>query len=279
MKRKLLRLVLSLIKIAIVVMVLLVVLLFFFQSHLIYHPQPYRPDYKRLLPPRASEIEYNTACGRQVAFYVPPRSSDSPTTIPQRLWVAFGGNGSLALFWSDTVQQSPDPDAAFLLVDYPGYGKCSGSASPQSIEESSEAALCALSTHLQCEPAALDADINVLGHSLGAAAALQFAVHHPIKRAVLVAPFTTMRNMAKHVVGSALSVVLRHNYDNVARLQELAAREHPPEIIILHGDADPIIPVQMSRDLAAAFPRMIELHEITGADHVTVLDHVEQFLD
>jgi pimeloyl-ACP methyl ester carboxylesterase len=269
---------LSLLKIGGTVLVACVALLWFFQTKLIYHPQPYRPDYKRLLPARGQEIEYQTGCGRQTAFYIPPRAAEDPTTVPQRLWVMFGGNGSLALFWSDTVNEVADKNAAFLLVDYPGYGKCAGTPSPVSIRESSDGALDALAAHLECTTEDLERDLNVGGHSLGSAAALQFAVRHPVRRAVLAAPFTSMRAMAKQVVGGGFSMLLRHDYDNDGRLTELAAREQPPQVTIIHGDADRIVPVEMSRSLARAHPSIITYHEVKGADHVSILDDMPEYL-
>jgi hypothetical protein len=48
--------------------------------------------------------------------------------LPARLWVAFCGNGSLALDWTTILAGYPNANDAFLLVDYPGYGKCTGYA-------------------------------------------------------------------------------------------------------------------------------------------------------
>jgi pimeloyl-ACP methyl ester carboxylesterase len=265
-------------KIGAIVLVICAVLLWFFQAKLIYHPRPYRADYKRLVPAHGVEIDYRTSCGKQAAFYIPPRSNDAAATVPVRLWVMFGGNGSLALFWASTVEQAPDNDAGFLLVDYPGYGKCEGSPSPASIQENSEGALDALAVHLRCSATDLERDLNVAGHSLGSASALQFAVRHPIQRAVFAAPFTTMRAMAGHVVGRGFALLLRHNYDNEKTLAEIAARTPSPRVIILHGSADPVIPVEMSRSLSKAFPRMITYQEIPGADHVSVLDSMPQYI-
>jgi pimeloyl-ACP methyl ester carboxylesterase len=267
-----------LLKIAVAVGAIIVLLLFVFQAKMIYHPQPYRPDYARLIPARGVEVDYRTSAGRQTAFYIPPRAADDPTTIPKRLWVMFGGNASLALFWADTVRDAPDPDAAFLLVDYPGYGKCEGTPSPRSIQESSEAALTRLASWMKCDRADLERDLNIAGHSLGAAAALQFGVRHPIKRAVLVAPFTSMRDMVREVIGRAFTFILLHDYDNRRRLSELASRADPPQVTILHGDSDTIIPVRMSRELAAAHPNMVRLQVIPHADHVSVLDYVLPYL-
>jgi pimeloyl-ACP methyl ester carboxylesterase len=74
--------------------------------------------------------------------------------------------------------------------------------------------------------------------------------------------------------------LLLHNFDNRARLGELAARAHPPRITILHGSDDQAVPVSMGRQLASLFPAMITFHEIPGAGHNTILlDGRAQILD
>src|SRR5690606_8547888 len=86
--------------------------------------------------------------------------------------------------------------------------------------------------------------LGVVGHSLGAAAALQFAAEHPVDRVVVVAPFTSTMDMARRMVGPIFAHLLHHRFDNRARLRELAARETPPRVLLLHGDNDPVIPVE-----------------------------------
>ena len=72
-------------------------------------------------------------------------------------------------------------------------------------------------------------------------------------------------------VGWPLCWLLAHNYDNQARLRELASRPHPPRVTIFHGSEDEVIPVFMGRQLASMFPRMITFHEVPGAGHNTIL--------
>src|SRR5437762_14216158 len=70
------------------------------------------------LPANGEEISYTLSFGKQTAFYIPPRDSGQS---PVRLWVAFCGNGSLALDWTTILEGYPNAHDAFLLVDYPGY--------------------------------------------------------------------------------------------------------------------------------------------------------------
>jgi pimeloyl-ACP methyl ester carboxylesterase len=211
-------------------------------------------------------LAYSTSQGRQTAFYLPPRN------LPlRRLWVLFPGNGSLALDWLNFLDPPPDPRDGFLLIDYPGYGDCQGFASPDHIQESAEAAFGSLAQSLHTEPGVLEAKLNLLCLSIGCATGLNFAVRHPVDRIILVAPFTTLRQMARRVVGWPLCYLLMHNFDNGDRLTELAARANPPRVTIFHGDADQTIPMAMGRQLAGLHPGMITFHAVPGAGHNTVL--------
>lgn len=247
----------------------LIFLLLFFQDRLIYHPRRYTIDaatrYPSIIP-----LSYTTSQGLQQAFYLPPRFR--PTDPPARLWVLFPGNGSLALNWVNFLDPPPASREGFLLIDYPGYGNCHGSPAPATIQTSAEAAFACLAQSLRTQPALLDQNLNLLCHSIGCAAGLNFAVRHPVDRIILLAPFTSLRDMARRTVGWPLCWLLLHDFDNRARLRELAARPHPPRILILHGADDQLVPVSMGRQLASMFPAMITFHDIPGADHNTILD-------
>lgn len=260
---------LSTLRSLLVVFVAIALLLLLFQHQLIYHPRKDRPTYREKLPTHTVELKYQTSQGRQQCFYVPQR--DSTLQMPARIWVMFPGNASLALDWLEFLAVAPDGSDAFLLIDYPGYGECEGSASPESTQESAEHAVVALAGALNMGRETLDKRLNVVGLSIGCATALKFAVRHPIEHAVLIAPFTTLREESRRMVGFPLCYLLLHNYDNRTRLAELASRQSPPTVTIFHGSADSTIPPAMGRELAALFPKMIDFHEVPGADHNSIL--------
>jgi uncharacterized protein len=262
------RFLMSALRILVVAALAIVVLLLLFQNLLIYHPRHYGGEAHDRFP-FVVPIPYATAQGRQQAFYIQPRVS--PGEPPRRLWVAFNGNGSLALDWAAYFDPPPDPRDGFLLIEYPGYGFCEGSPSPAGIEASAEAAYAALAQSMHTQPAVLDGRLNLICQSIGTGAGLNFAVHHSVDRIILLAPFTSLRDMAKRLIGWPLCWVLVHNFDNRARLRELAARPAPPRITIFHGNDDMTVPNAMGRELASMFPAMIQFQEIPGAGHNNIL--------
>src|SRR5207248_5527958 len=213
--------------------------------------------------------DFVTGAGRQSAFYISQRGA---TQLPDRLWVAFCGNGSVALDWRYFIQDYPNAGDGFLLIDYPGYGKSQGYATIESTRAAADQALRALAERRGVELSQLERRVNVIGHSLGAAIALDFATHHPVQRVVLFSPFTSLREEAATMFGGLASRLLVENYDNRARLKELSRRLPSVRVAIVHGTDDDVIPFRMGQTLASEFPGMVQFFPIRNGDHVSVLE-------
>jgi hypothetical protein len=117
--------------------------LFVSQHSMVYHPRPYAASYRHALPANGVQIDYVLPFGNQTAYYIP-----GSEPVPERIWVAFCGNGSLALDWTTMLRRYPSNGDAFLLIDYPGYGRNGGYASIASTRATANAALSALEKRL-----------------------------------------------------------------------------------------------------------------------------------
>jgi len=239
------------------------------QHKMIYHPRPYQPHELQGLSSSTVELEFITGASRQSALYMSPRGIGQ---LPDRLWIAFCGNGSVALDWRYFVQDYPNASDAFLLIDYPGYGKSQGYATIESTRAAADQALSALAKTLRVDESQLEPRLNAIGHSLGAAAALDFATRHPVQRIVAFAPFTSLREEAATVFGGLLSRLVVENYDNRARLKELARHSPGVRVAIVHGSDDAIIPFRMGQMLAAEFPGLVQFFPVENGDHVSVIE-------
>lgn len=237
--------------------------LFFSQHSMIYHPRPYAASYRHALPANGAQIDYILPFGKQTAYYIPGREP-----APERIWIAFCGNGSLALDWTAMLYRYPSNGDAFLLIDYPGYGRNSGFATIASTRATANAALSAMEKRLDVGEDRVR--LCVIGHSLGAAAALDFATHHSVQGVVLISPFTSLREEAAHVVGGPLSHVLVENYDNRQNLRAVLRQNSNVRVAIFHGTYDDVIPIQMGRELKKEFPG-VDFFPIEGADHGNVI--------
>ena len=239
-----------------------------FQERFIYFPVRYSAaqlEEARTLG--AQEIRFRTSQGSQVAFFCL-----ASETVPERLWLVFGGNGDLALGWLGLVRSVSGSRNAFLLIDYPGYGTCEGRPNPKTILENSERALQAL---LEQKHWTLNAHtLCVLGHSLGGAAALQFAAKHAVSKILVVSAFTSMDDMVRAQIHIPMGRLLRHRFDNIVALKTILAQQEVPEIDVLHGQADNIIPLRMGRALAALDRSHIKFVEVPGAGHNDIAEAI-----
>src|SRR2546430_17667662 len=93
------------------------------QLLIVYPPRPYDESYAYAFPANGIEINYTVATAKYCAYYIP-----ATAPFPKRLWIAFCGNGSLALDWTTILREYWAHDDAFLLIDYPGYGENGGYA-------------------------------------------------------------------------------------------------------------------------------------------------------
>jgi uncharacterized protein len=240
--------------------------LWWFQGRLLYPAPHYAERGLSSLPAGLVALRDPASPDSVMGFYRAPLGG----SVPRRVWLAFGGNGDLALRFDSWLSPSLTAEQGFLMVEYPGYGARRGEPSPETLLTETERTVEALARHLGTSTAELQARTAVLGYSLGSAAALQYAATHRVTRIVLLSPFTTMLDMARRVVGSPLCHLLAHRYDNVAALASVRQRGLPPTII-LHGSADTLIPPHMGRTLAATAPgSRFEL--VPNAGHQDVLE-------
>jgi uncharacterized protein len=234
-----------------------------FQHRFIYFPWRYATvQLEDARTAGVEEVKFRTSQGNQTAFFWLNETSDK---APQNVWLLFGGNGDVALSWIPLIRDSPDPDSGYLLIDYPGYGICEGKPNPETILENSEGALRTLRQEKAWKRDGVT--LCVLGHSLGGAAALQFAAKNPVHKILLISTFTTMDDMVRAQIRIPLGFFLRHRFDNIASLKTILSQKRIPEICIFHGQADEIVPPKMGRALSQLDPVRIKFCEISGARH------------
>jgi len=222
------------------------------QSYMIYMPRQYSDDYVRWLKRFSfATLQYTLTEGHQSSLFVKSRWDG-----PRQLYLVCGGNAALGADWLPFVTQFAnehnDRAVDFLLVDYPGYGGNAGSPCPDSVLRAMKAAVNALALqhHGSAElfssghNRAVYSEMNLLGHSLGAAAILRFASAQagtvPLRRIILVSPFTSIADMARSIIPLAHWVpgldllTRRHKWDNRAQIAALIDKLAKNESFIAH---------------------------------------------
>jgi len=140
----------------------------------------------------------------------------------------------------------------------PGYGACEGEPSPWSIRRSLKTVIPTVTGSLGWSAAESHERLRFFAHSLGPGVCLIAAQEFDIRKVVLLAPFTSRMDMSREVLGVPLGFLLWHRFDNEARLQEIDARGDG-RVFILHDSRDEVIPVKMSRQMAAELPSAVIL--------------------
>jgi uncharacterized protein len=143
-----------------------------------------------------------------------------------------------------------------FMYDYRGYGRSDGEPSERGLVRDALAARAALLG----EGIAAE-DVVYFGRSLGAAVTLDLALAHPPPAVVLEAPFASVRAMANTVLPGA-GFLFGDRWNSLAKVGKLRA-----PLLVLHGDADTVVPLAQGRALFAAAPEPKTFVTIRGGRH------------
>jgi uncharacterized protein len=185
-------------------------------------------------------------------FFEPP-DDDSPVLL-----FCHGNAGNIS-HRLDNVRHLLRHGLGVMLFDYRGYGRSTGRPSEKGVYQDGRAVYEQLVEELGISPER----IVPFGRSLGAAVAMEVALHHPVRCVILESAFTSTRGMARQMGPFALlSPVLPVNYDNLNKVRRLEV----PKLII-HGRADEIVPFRMGETLFRAAPEPKAFLALDGAGH------------
>jgi uncharacterized protein len=151
-----------------------------------------------------------------------------------------------------------------LLVDYRGYGQSKGNFPSESqVYEDVKIAW----DYLVKERGINPQEIYIYGHSLGGSIAIDLAVKHPEAAALIVeGSFTSVRQMVDFQKGLfwmfPIDLLLKQRFDSIAKVDRLQM-----PVLFIHGTADTVVPVAMSRKLFDAAPEPKQLYIVPGAGH------------
>lgn len=144
-----------------------------------------------------------------------------------------------------------------MIYDYRGYGKSPGRIGLTAFETDVLAALDFARERAGQRP------LVIFGRSLGGAAAtLQAATHTPAGL-ILEATFTCLSDMARLLFPvPGLKKILAGRLDSATRIKSVRC-----PIMVLHGDADDVVPFRLGRELFQAAPEPKQFVTLPGASH------------
>lgn len=170
----------------------------------------------------------------------------------------FGGNAE------DVALNIPDfaawfPDCAIYLVNYRGYGGSSGSPSEAALYRDAEVIYDAVR--------AGHARVTVVGRSLGSGVATHLSAVRGLHKLVLITPFDSFVSVAGAFYPFVpVSLLLRERYDSESRAHRIRA-----PVLVLVAEYDEIVPMQSSKELAAAIdPELLTWEVVEDTWHNTI---------
>lgn len=189
-----------------------------------------------------------------------PDSADCPTLL-----FFYGGGGTL----SDVVEicrRWRSLGANVVGVEYPGYGMSDGRSSESNFYAAAEE----VHDYLRRRADLSHSKIIAVGQSLGTGVATELAMRRNVAGVVLFSPYTRMADMARiRAPYIPTSLILKHHFRTDEKIPQLKV-----PILIMHGNHDSMIPVQMSQRLAGLNPAHVRAVYV-DADHVDLLERAK----
>lgn len=176
--------------------------------------------------------------------------------------VHFHGNGEQLLDQMSLGERLHEWGLGFLAVEYPGYGASPGSPTEDGIYAAAEAALKRLREQ------GVPAERTVLsGRSIGTGVAVEMAKRGHGTRVMLVSPYTSIAELAGMFFPFLPTrLLVRDRFDTASKAADMKV-----PVLIIHGEQDTLIPVEMGRRLGQRFPQAT-VETVAGAGHNNVLE-------
>ncbi len=166
------------------------------------------------------------------------------------------GNGGYLAIYSEHLQAIRKAGHSVLIIDYRGYGQSTGSPSESGLYLDAQTAYEWL--RQRGYPAER---IVVQGLSLGSAVAVELASKQKVGGLVLEAPFSSARAVAARIL-PLVGWTLPLGYESITKIPGVKV-----PLLVIHGDRDRVINLQLGRDLYTAAPEPKEFLLVPGAGH------------
>lgn len=176
------------------------------------------------------------------SWYIPPTGGASNDRKPALIFAH--GNAERIDVCTGDLMPFTALGIGVLLVEYPGYGRSTGTPTQKSITAAFIAAYDMLAARHDVDPS----KIVFYGRSLGGGAVCALAAERPAAALILTSTFTGVRNMAARYL--VPGIMVRDPFDNLT-----VVRDFSGPILIVHGRYDEIIPFHHGTTLQKAARR------------------------
>ena len=230
----------------------LLALLFVMQRTLLYRPDASDMEAMRAKMPGVERIFLKTADGQTlVAWHRAPREG-------QPLFIYLHGNAANLTARNTRLMGLAGQGWGFIAVSFRGYGGSTGSPTEAGLIADGEAAY-AKAIELGIDPRR----IFLFGESLGTGVAIALAGKREVAGLVLEAPYSSTADVARSIYWYVpVGLLMRDQFLSDSRVKSVRV-----PILIMHGDADRVVPIRFGEKLFAAANEPKEFLRVPGAGH------------
>jgi fermentation-respiration switch protein FrsA (DUF1100 family) len=230
-------------------------LLVFVEKSLIYYPAKEVEVTPKALGLPFEEVSLDVEPGVKVSgWFIKAAKEPSAATI----LFSHGNAGNIG-DRLDRVLRLRDLGADFLIYDYRGYGRSTGSPDEEGTYHDGRAAYDYLVRDRRLDPKRL----VLMGESLGCAISIQLAIEKKAAGLVLEAPFASIAHMASALYPFLpLGAFVRTRYENLRKIPQLKM-----PLLLVQGTKDEVIPVAQGKMVYEAAPQPKQYLVIEGAHH------------
>lgn len=223
----------------------------------------YFPDPSRFAPVEAGlegveETVLTTGDGETLIAWYAKAKPGKPTML---YFHGNAGNAAGRAFKIDTMRGQ---GAGVFYLNNRGYGGSSGKPTEAHNVADAQTAY----EHLRSLGVAAK-DIVVYGESLGSGQATQLSKEHEVGAVVLEAPLTSTVDVGRRTYFFLpLGLLMTDKFANIEHVKDVNA-----PVLVIHGEQDSVIPVQMGKDVYAAANEPKKLELFPEADHADLFEH------
>jgi len=222
------------------------------QRRLLYFPDPARVAPSQTGLKDVAERIIATPDGEKVIAWHGKARSGQPTLL------YFHGNGGSVAGRAALIAKYMLRGRGVMMMSYRGYGGSTGSPT-----ERANVADARLAFDSLVADGVRPQDIILYGESLGTGVAVQLAGERNAGGVILDSPYTSVVDRAAELYPFLpVGLILSDRYETSRHIAKL----HAP-LLIVHGEADEVIPVAMGRKLFALANEPKEIVTLPGAGH------------
>jgi len=237
--------------------------LYFFQTKLLFHPEPLPQDHAFVFenPFEERKVLYDSSTLFSIVRFQPLNDSAKKGAI-----IYFHGNMNNIAYYAPFANNFIHYGYEVWMMDYPGYGKSTGELTEEILYIEAE------EVYKMVKAAGFSANsIIIYGKSLGTGIATQLASRRNCKRLILESPYYSIPNVAAHYAWMyPVDWMTEFKIPANEYIQKVTA-----PVTIFHGTDDATIAYSNTEDLQPLLKPGDEVITIEGGGHNDLNDYSE----